>query len=75
MEVGGCGSIFGINVDILKTAQQAAEVADKILKGTPAGTIPVVSSESFLQINYKAAEELGVTVPAGMLSRADEIIR
>jgi len=75
MHVGGYGSIFGINVDIPKTAQQAAVLADKILKGTPAGTIPVVSSESFLQINYKVAKELGVTMPEGLLNRADEIIR
>ncbi len=75
IQVGDYGSIFGINVDVPKTAQQAAILIDKILKGTPARTIPVVSSESFLQINYKVAEELGVTVPEGMLSRADEIIR
>jgi len=75
MVVGDYGSIFGINVDIRKTGQQAAILADKILKGTPAGTISVVSSESFLQINYKAAEELEITVPEGLLSRADEIIR
>ncbi len=74
MQVGDYGSIFGINVDVPRTAQQAAILADKILRGIPAGTIPVVSSESYLQINYKVAQELGVTVPEGMLSRADEII-
>jgi putative ABC transport system substrate-binding protein len=75
MVVGDYGSIFGINVDIPKTGRQAAALADKILKGTPAGTIPVVSSESFLQINYKAAKQLRVKVPEGLLMRADEIIR
>ena len=73
--VGDYGSVFGINVDIRKTGRQAAVLADKILKGTPAGTIPVVSSESFLQVNYKATGELGMTVPEGVLNRADEIIR
>ena len=75
IQVGGYGSLFGINVDVPKTAQQAAILADKILKGAPAGTIPVVSSESFLQINYKVAKQLGVKIPEGLLSRADEIIR
>jgi len=75
MEVGNYGSIFGINVDVPKTGQQAAVLADKILKGKDAGTIPVVSSESYLEINYKAAQELGVPVPEGLLSRADRIIR
>lgn len=75
MEVSGYGSIFGINVDVRKTGEQAAILADKILKGTPAGTIPVVSSESYLEINYRVAQKLGVNVPEGLLSRADRIIR
>ena len=53
----------------------AAPLADKVLKGTPAGTIPVVSDESFLQINYTVAQKLGVEVPEGLLSQADEVIR
>jgi putative ABC transport system substrate-binding protein len=75
MMVGGYGSIFGVNIDTIATGKQAAVLADKVLRGTPAGTIPVVSSESFLQINYKVAQELRVKVPEGLLSRADEIIR
>ncbi|MBN2011562.1 ABC transporter substrate-binding protein [candidate division KSB1 bacterium] len=75
MQVGDYGSIFGINVDVPKTGQQAAILADKILKGTPAGAIPVVSSESYLEINYNVAQELGIHVPDGLLNRADRIIR
>lgn len=74
IKVGEYGSIFGINVDIRKTGQQAAVLADKILKGTPTGIIPVVSSESYFEIDYKAAQKLGVEVPKGLLSRADELI-
>jgi putative ABC transport system substrate-binding protein len=75
MQVGGYGSIFGINVDVPKTGRQAAILVDKILRGTPAGTIPVVSSESYFEINYKAAQELGLNVSEGLLSRANIIIR
>ena len=53
----------------------AALLADKILKGTPAGTIPVVSPESRLTINYKAIIKLGLKAGEGFLSMADEIIR
>ncbi len=74
IKVGEYGSIFGINVDIRKTGQQAAVLADKILKGIPAGIIPVVSSESYFEIDYKTAQKLGVEVPEGLLSRADELI-
>jgi putative ABC transport system substrate-binding protein len=75
MEVNNYGSIFGINVDIRKTGEQAATLADKILKGIPAGTVPVVSSESYLEINFRVAQKLGINVPEGLLSRADRIIR
>jgi putative ABC transport system substrate-binding protein len=75
ISVEGYSSIFGVNVDPVNSGKQAALLADKIFKGTPAGTIPVVSAENFLQINYKAAQELGVTVPEGLLSQAAEIIR
>jgi len=69
------GSIFGINVDIPKTAQQAAILADNILKGIDAGTIPVVSSESYFEINYNAAQEFGINVSEALLVSADNIIR
>jgi putative tryptophan/tyrosine transport system substrate-binding protein len=53
----------------------AAPLADKILKGAPAGTTPVVTPEQTLTINNKVAEQLGLTVPEGLLSMANEIIR
>jgi len=71
----GYDSIFGVNVNAIEAGKQAAPLADKIFKGIPAGTIPVVSAESFLQVNYKAAQELGLSVDEGLLSQADEIIR
>jgi len=75
MQVGDYKSLFGIDVDDPKTVKQAAKLAEKILKGTPASTIPVISSESYFEINYRAAQELGVEVSRGLLSRADKIIR
>lgn len=68
-------AIFGVNVNNVKVGEQTAPLADKVFKGIPAGTIPVVSAESFLQIDYKAAQKQGITVPEGLLSQADEIIR
>lgn len=52
-----------------------APLADKIFKGTPAGTIPVVTPEAYLMINYRVAQQLGLNVSEGLLARADEIIR
>lgn len=75
MSVGEYDSIFGVNVEPYKVGEDAALLSDKILRGMQAHTIPVVSSESYFQINYKAAIELNLTVSEGLLSRADEIIR
>jgi putative ABC transport system substrate-binding protein len=75
MSVDGYESAFGVNVKSLNSGKQAAPLADKILKGTRAGTIPVVSAENFLQINYTVAQKLGLSVDEGLLSQADEIIR
>jgi putative ABC transport system substrate-binding protein len=69
------GSVFGVSTKNTAVGRQAAVIADKILKGEPAGKIPVVSAESFLSINYKAAQKLGLEISEGLLSRADEIIR
>jgi putative ABC transport system substrate-binding protein len=74
MEVEGYGSLFDLGINHFNTGKQAASLADKILRGTPAGTIPVVSSESYLIINYRLAQELGLTVPEDILSQAVEII-
>jgi putative ABC transport system substrate-binding protein len=69
------GAVFGNANDLFKVGELAAPIADKILKGTPAGTIPVVTPEQDLWINYKVAQELGLTVPEGLLNMAAEIIR
>ena len=75
MSMGGYESIFGLNPQNIPQGRQVAFLADKILKGALAGSIPVVSAESYFQFNYKAAKKLGLNVPEGLLSRADKIIR
>jgi putative ABC transport system substrate-binding protein len=67
--------VFILTVDPFKVGKQAAPLAEKILKGIPAGTISVVSADPVLTVNYKVAQELGLTVPEGLLSKADRIIR
>jgi putative ABC transport system substrate-binding protein len=75
MEPDGHSSIFGLLPQSKVAGEQSALLVDKIFKGTPAGTIPVSSSESYFQINVKAAQALGVTVPDSLLKQADEVIR
>ena len=75
MAAEGYDSVFGVNVNSFDSGKLAAPLADKIFRGTPAGEIPVVSAENFIQINYTAAQELGLTVPESLLREADEVIR
>jgi putative ABC transport system substrate-binding protein len=75
MDVGDHGSIFEVNIDPVATGKQAAPLADKILKDTPAGEIPVVSAENYIKIDYRVAQELGVELPESLLGMAAEIIR
>lgn len=75
MSVDGYESLFGLNADNDDVGRQAAPLADKILKGAPAGTIPVISPQPLLVVNYRAAQNSGVTLPAGLLSQANAVIR
>ncbi len=75
MSANGFESLFGASTDSLAVGKQAAPLADKILRGIPAGTIPVASAETYFQLNYKAAQAQGITVPEGLLSQANEVIR
>jgi putative ABC transport system substrate-binding protein len=68
------GAVFGNANDLFKVGELAAPLADKIFKGIPAGTIPVVTPEQDLWINYQVVQELGLTVPEGLLSMAAEIV-
>ena len=69
------GAIFNYGPDIEEAGRLAAPLADKIFKGTPAGSIPVVTPEAYLAFNYKLALQLGLTVPDSLLRMAKEIIR
>jgi putative ABC transport system substrate-binding protein len=68
------GSMFSFVPDFFEVGAEAAILADRVFKGTPAGTIMVVTPTSRLRLNHKKIQQLGLLVPEGLLSRADEII-
>jgi putative ABC transport system substrate-binding protein len=75
VKFGDYGSIFGILGNNVEIGKQTALLVDKILKGADAGTIPVVSSENFMQIDVQVAQQLGVNVPESLLRQANQVIR
>jgi putative ABC transport system substrate-binding protein len=56
--------------------RSAAGFVDKILRGATPAAIPVEQPTKFdLIVNLKTAKALGLTIPASLLQRADEVIR
>jgi putative ABC transport system substrate-binding protein len=64
---------YGPNIPAL--FRRAAELVDKILRGTKPGDIPVEQPAKFdLVFNLTTAKALGLTIPPGVLAIADEVI-
>jgi putative ABC transport system substrate-binding protein len=56
--------------------RRAAEIVDKILKGTKPADIPVDRPKKFdFVINLKAAKQIGLTIPSEVLARANRLIK
>jgi putative ABC transport system substrate-binding protein len=69
------GALTSYSASFAERARGIASYVDKIIKGAKPGDLPVQQPSTFeLVINVKIAKELGLTIPATMLARADEVI-
>jgi ABC-type uncharacterized transport system substrate-binding protein len=72
VELGGLVSLMP---DETEQYRVFAYYLDKILRGTKPSDLPVQRPTRFvLSVNLKTAKALGVTIPASLLARADQVI-
>lgn len=65
------GAVATRGYDRFELGRKAGELVLKILKGTPAGDLPVESGQSMqLTLNAEAAQKMGVAVPPSILQTA-----
>lgn len=71
VEVGGVGTI---GPDYRDIGVQSARIADRVLKGEPAGTIPVAVAQRFeYYFNIRSAKAMRVSIPENLLAKAVKV--
>jgi len=69
------GGLMSYGPDMREVYDRAADLADRILRGASPADLPFEQPTRFrLVINKKTLETLGLTIPAAMLMRADEVV-
>jgi putative tryptophan/tyrosine transport system substrate-binding protein len=69
------GGLMSYGPDMAEVYDRAADLADRILRGARPADLPFEQPTRFrLVINKKTLDTLGLTMPAAMLMRTDEVV-
>jgi putative ABC transport system substrate-binding protein len=69
------GGLMSYGIDPADQCRQAAAYVDRILRGTPAGLLPIQAPTKFeLVINLKTARTQGLDLPPMLLALADAVV-
>ena len=69
------GNLMTYSYNVSDIERSAADIVDKILRGTKPGEVPVQPATTFrLVINLTAAKALALAIPPSLLLRADEVM-
>jgi len=69
------GGLSAYSFNYLALARRSAWYVDRILRGDAPGDLPIEQAREFkLIVNIKTAKVLGLTIPPGLLARADEVV-
>ena len=75
LDMVDAGALMAFGPNHATLFRQSAKLADRILKGQPAGDIPVEQPTQFeLRINLRTAKAIGIELPKALLARADKVI-
>ena len=70
------GGLIYYGAEVAHSYPRVAIYVDKIIKGAKPADIPVEQPTKFeLVINLKTAKQIGLTIPANVLARADRVIK
>jgi putative tryptophan/tyrosine transport system substrate-binding protein len=74
-EYAEAGGLMSYSARLTEQFRRAASYVDKILRGASPATLPVEAPSQYeLVINVTTARALGLTIPASLLQRADQVI-